>query len=146
VDRFRFAAISSSTAPSALSARPRRDLRGACGAVLKANQGCSGPLLGPAANPEEVVDRVFWPSCEQREARRRELLVQLEEEQRSDATQIDQKTTGATCEGFETSRQLESGLHLVARSPRARPPFVVSRQLTWGFMRDRSKSAFSCRS
>ncbi|MCL2723265.1 MAG: hypothetical protein FWD69_02415, partial [Polyangiaceae bacterium] len=46
---------------------------------------------------------------EQREALRRELLVQLEEEQRSDAMEIGQKTTGATYEGFETSRQLESG-------------------------------------
>ena len=89
-------------------------------------EGYSGPLLGPAANPEQVADRVFWSSCEvrvqvahahgvaprsqQREALRRGLLLQLEEEQRSDATQIDQKTTGATFEGFETSRQLESGL------------------------------------
>jgi len=74
-----------------------------------AGEGYSGPLLGPAANPEQVADRVFWPSSEQREARRRELLVQLEEEQRRDAMGIGQKTTGATFEGFETSRQLESG-------------------------------------
>jgi len=85
----------------------------------RAGEGYCCPLLGPAANPEKVVDRVFWPSCEQREARRRELLLQLEEEQRSDATQIGQKTTGATSEGFETSRQLESGLlttHLNVRA------------------------------
>ncbi|MCL2726004.1 MAG: hypothetical protein FWD69_16385, partial [Polyangiaceae bacterium] len=61
--------------------------------------------LGPAENPEHVADRVFLPSSEQRETLRRELLVQLEEEQRSDAKEIGKKTTGATCEGFQASRR-----------------------------------------
>jgi hypothetical protein len=34
------------------------------------------------------------PSCEQREERRRKILEYLEEERRSDATQIGGKTTG----------------------------------------------------
>jgi hypothetical protein len=37
------------------------------------------------------------PSFEQREARRRRMLEHLEEAQRSDATEIGEKTTGATC-------------------------------------------------
>ncbi|MCL2778412.1 MAG: hypothetical protein FWD73_10450, partial [Polyangiaceae bacterium] len=47
----------------------------------------------------------FLPSSKQSEALRRELLVQLEEKQRSDATEIGEKTTGATFEGSPASRR-----------------------------------------
>ena|GEM_PF-6388188 len=104
-----------SMAPSALPGRLRRDLRWALGCLRTYDKYAFVGSSRSAESPEQIADRVFWPSCKQRKALRRELLVQLEEKQRSDATKIGKKTMGATCEGFGSLDSLATAVELALR-------------------------------